>query len=35
LLEKGKSLTQKYRLIIQHGSFSADSLKTNFTNFSK
>ena len=35
LLEKGKSLTQKYRLIIQHGSFSAGSLKTNFTNFSK
>ncbi|MGJ8697445.1 MAG: PmoA family protein [Verrucomicrobiaceae bacterium] len=33
-LKKGETLTQKYRLVIQHGTFSAESLNINFTVFS-
>ena len=34
-LKKDTSLTQRYRLIIQSGSFSADHLSQHFTQFSK
>lgn len=34
-LKKGASLTQRYRLIIQHGSFDAKQLSNQFNNFSK
>lgn len=35
LLKKGETLTQKYRLLIQHGTFDSSSLKTHFQTFSQ
>lgn len=34
-LKKGDSLTQRYRLVVQHGPFDATQISQHFTNFSK